>query len=1095
VRVDGQRWRAILTLSVSQEYGQGLSTLQIVGRDPPVTLTPGQAVTMRWGYDGYEVPGFTGTIVVAEPQSYPNRWTVQVNDALWPAAREGQPIATVPLNDITAQAAIQYILETYAGITRHDIPDIAKPSDSGVSWTLGTLTPVSWESDTTALAACQEIASMAGYWLYADAGGTVRARQMERRPSSSPFCVFERGVNLLVQGAPRRRQDATQVRNRITVRGANTGVEGAQLFDTFVATHALLADVQSPMEVSSFLLEVIADVTAVAERTAGVWNRVPNVVSGRIKADPRLSVGTTVGIKDRNIGYTTTKPFFIYRLTTSLDLLAGRFDQDLILDGGVGDAGYTTIPPPVAVASYTIELETADGTAIAVVTVDGSASYSQSDGEIVSYAWSTSGVVSSTPTTASTAVATFLYPVSAGSVTITLTVTDTTSKTGTTDLVIDLAAPDVPADVESLNVAFGAAWLTTGDGGASWGQHIATTTRVPPIGGGGWESAPSGDADTYGILASGGTALRQSLDALATAPTTINTASGSITALAVNAKNASRVWRAIGPLVQRSIDGGVTFTDWGTPLAGVDVLDIIEDPALNNSVFALAGADMYQSLGDGAPGWLVFYAGPTGATARWMQRSESGQITWICYTGTFTGAPLHRVEGPIEVTPGTATEIRAIALLDAVSAVAPVLVAIDQDAAIYHIDGLTGDVLATSTATYPAGAIVQHAMPGQKAAIVYTADFDSVVAGTGAVRKYFPDSQTLLLYKAGDTGQQAHMVGLTGIGRQPPEVMVLRLPTGASGDADKLFIYASGTWTAKALPESGRSDWRRIVASPFDPDKLLLYRCDLSSGVNMANNKLWYSDDGGDSWTAVFENLTLRTDQAYPPVEWSPTVPTEWMTTAHYSDSGSARQRLIRGTNGSYTIVFDNTVYAIGERAIPAYGVGGELPFIDSADASLGYYTSANVPTDTGFGVGLDSYADTVPFSRQWATAYYVSANTARITANYLTTAPSAVSGTSAKYAALLADATLLLGGRAGVQQVLDPFGTPAVSVVAETGVTVGWVRTDRQTQTLAAAVVAPTTANLDTTVRDASGTWARLPSIPNATALVDWVEVIARET
>ena len=117
------------------------------------------------------------------------------------------------------------------GNPRTAIPDIGRPSDPGTSWVLGQLTPVRWEK-TTALAACQEICQVAGYYLFADAGGTVRARQMERRPSDSAFRTFQRGVDLLVQGAPRRRQDGNQVKNQITVLGANTGGTPHGVFTT-----------------------------------------------------------------------------------------------------------------------------------------------------------------------------------------------------------------------------------------------------------------------------------------------------------------------------------------------------------------------------------------------------------------------------------------------------------------------------------------------------------------------------------------------------------------------------------------------------------------------------------------------------------------------------------------------------------------------------------------------------------------------------------------------------------------------------------------------------------------------------------------------
>lgn len=871
VWLNGKRWPDVLSASASQEYGQGIGSGTVVGRNPPVTPTPGMPIRWRWGYDGFEVAGFTGYIVNPERASYPNRWTLQCSDALWPAQRESQPIAVSPLNNVTARAAIEYILATYAGITRVSLPDIKRPSDSGTDWELGDLTPIAWTSDTTALAACQEIAQTAGYWLFADAGGTVRALLLERAPSDSPFRTFQRGVDLLVNGAPVRRQPADQVRNRITVRGANTGVEGAQLYDTYEAPHALLSGVMNSLEYQTFLLEYIADVTAVAQRIAGVWNRVPNTIEARIKADPRLSVGTTVGIVDSAIGYSTARTFFIFRLNTAFEVVSGRFDQQLTLDGGTGDAGFSTIPAPVAVITVAaLEAETLDGVDTVIVQVDASASYSLSGGEIVSYAWATSGVTSGTPTSSSAVKATFIYPAAASPVTITLTVTDTTSKTDVVDLVLDLTGADGTAPVvkDGLSVAFGAAWEVTANGGETWNEAIATTTRVPPIGPSTWATAPVTDAGSYGLLASGSTALRQTLDYLATAPTNPYTAGGGITALSVNARNAARVWIAVGAVVYRSTDGGDTFTAWGTPLAGNDVLDIIEDPALDNSVFCLAGANMYQSTNPSAGAWTLFYAGPTGAVARWLQRSESGTVTWICYTGTFTGSPLQRVEGPISVTfpvvSPTVDEIRAIALMDALDPAAPRLIAIDQEARIWLIDGLTGGSVAQSAAAYPAGSIVQHAVASQQAPVVYMAAFDSVASGTGAVYKYFPDADWLALFREGATGRQAHMVGLAVSSVAVATELLLLPPANATGAADYIWYRdRSGNWVGRTPPQASWI-WFWIAANPLDPDEWLLLGSDSTSGdfnvdtgtVNIesygtTNSPLYRTTDAGVTWNAV----------------------------------------------------------------------------------------------------------------------------------------------------------------------------------------------------------------------------------------------------
>lgn len=886
LRLDGRRVPGVLLISHQQDYGQGVSGATVVLRDPPVTPVSDMPIRWTWGYNGDEIPGLTGYVITPTRVSYPRIWSLSVQDELFRARREQRPIVTSPLNNISAQDAIEYILSTYAGITRMNIPDIQAPGGGG-SWMLGTLTPVSW-SKTTALAAAQEIAQTAGYWLYCDAGGTVRARQMERRPSDSPFRTLRggdaAGATLLVEGAPLRRQDGEQVRNRITVRGANTGVEGAQLFDIFLATHALYPGVVADLDYSSFLLEEIGDVTAVAERLAALYNRKPNNVTARIKADPRLAVGTTVAIEDSGIGYSSPQNFFIYSIRSTFDARSGNFSQDLTLDGGTGDGGYSLNPPPVAVLQATIELETLNGVDSALVILDGSGSYSQSGGEIVSWEFTTPSTVTAGTPTGSTAPHardkfTLVFPASSSPVSITLEVTDTNSKVDEVTLELDLAGDGITLpEREAIAIAGGAAWLISPDGGATWNDESVTSTLVPQIDSGVWPASPVGDLGTYGQISSGSTALRQTLDALATAPTTLNTAASTITALYRNPRNAARVWRSRGALVERSTDGGTTWAAWGTPSPGDDVLCIIEDPALDNSVFCLAGSDMFQSIGP-APSWAVFYGGPSGAVARWMVRSEDGTITWIAYTGTFSDSPLHRVEGPLSVTfpvlSPTVDEIRALALNDMIEPGSPTLIAIDQENRLFTMDGLTGLSVEQSAETYPAGATVQHMVHSRVAPLVYIADFDSVAAGTGAVQKYVYQGDSLLGFKDLDTGQQAHMVGIAGESRISAFGVYMGISDILDTSQNGIYKYSGGAW---ARCSSGLPVERHVVvdiqANPANPLQIVAtihsnvnWQVENSGGkiVSVAAWGLsgaqfspwWYSGDGGASWQEIEVNETL----------------------------------------------------------------------------------------------------------------------------------------------------------------------------------------------------------------------------------------------
>src|SRR5258707_11760091 len=113
---------------------------------------------------------------------------------------------------------------------------------------------------------------------------------MERKPLSSARETFQRGVNLLLQGAPSRKGDYDSLYNRVTVLGGNTGVDGTQIKDQFQTTHPLLhAGVYRDKPFSSFLIEYVNESEAGAAkppadpkhqltpvlRAPGVWAHPP----------------------------------------------------------------------------------------------------------------------------------------------------------------------------------------------------------------------------------------------------------------------------------------------------------------------------------------------------------------------------------------------------------------------------------------------------------------------------------------------------------------------------------------------------------------------------------------------------------------------------------------------------------------------------------------------------------------------------------------------------------------------------------------------------------------------------------------------------
>lgn len=1077
--LDGRRWYAIQKLSTHQKFGENISTGAIEGRDPPVTPRIGMQIWWRWGYNGVELAGFTGEIAGFTDFSYPDRWSLQCKDVLWRADKSSQVLQTDPLNSILASAAVRYLLTHYGGIAaaRLSIPALPASGAAWASseWTLGILTPVQWgdtdteSGGTTALKAAALICSSLGYWLYADAGGIIRAKQMEKKPSTTARESFARNLNLLIQGAPERQQSYENVYNQTTVRGANTGVDGAQLYDQYRTTHPLLpAGVYRDFPFESFLLEYenaadagAACVTTVAQRILNVVSRIPDVVPLRAKADPNRKVGDTVAITDTGILLTTAKNFFIYQVDRSLDLNTGAFDDQLLLDGGTGNSGFTTVPPPDASFSWSLMAETLDGDAVVEVALDGSGATSPT-GEIVSWAWSTSTTTyGGTPNSASGVNATFLFLASDSPATISLTVTDTTSKTGTFAADIDLTGADTRAPLqEVVSAAAGAAWYVTPDGGATWQIETSSGDAVA-VGtiGAGADDRSVGTAGTYGLVATRGSGgaggLRQTLDTLASASTNLVSNSGAITSnIWVNEANPARVWFAIGSAVYRSTDGGATKT--AMHVAPASVAWIMEDAAVENSVFLLAGANMYNAT-DPTVGWAVLYAGPLGATARQFVRSRDGQVTWICYTGAPSGEALQRVETGA-LADIAVTDIRSLALDRAATSLRATLYAITSDdpAQIWSFDGLTGLSAVASSQTFPAGATVQHMLMSRLFDVIYTADFDSVASGQGALRKYFPQADQLLLWKSLAAGQNAHMLGLGARASAPAEFLWGTIAVDPGG----VWHYRDGRWTFRPLPVSGTVRCACVAADPFNCDRWLavFHNGDFShsfdaggvihGGGGWAYSPLWETEDAGVTWTEVA--ITTPPGWEDPStllqVAFSDHTSGDWC--AAFGSPSVNYAAVVVGHNAAVTAtietIADSLVFVVSgieDEFIlgSSYSPGSGISYLDASHA-------LTTPAGTGIypGVGFDR----APASDR--RIYQPRADGALIasSSDYRASQPISILGVHADSVAV---STLALYYRATTTayRVIDPLGS-ATTTALSAGVEMN-PRVDRQTRTICA--------------------------------------------
>lgn len=1066
VRLNGQRWDGWLTLSCDETYGGNIGSGGVVGRALPDGVSVGTPISWSWGYDREEIAGFAGVVSEIDMSSYPKRTSLKLADPLWRASRQQKDIATSPLNSIAASAAITQILRG-AGLSRVAIPALAASGSmwAGSEWVMGTLTPVSFRN-STALAAAQKICESLGYWLYCDASGVARAALLERRPSDSPFRTLRLGVDFLHAGPPSRRQPDTR-KNRVVIRGANTGVGGAQIWDAWQTGAA-----DRSMELTFELIEYVneseagaASITGVAKRTLRLWDRDPNIIEiPRLKADPRLRVGMTIAVDDSRLGL-SNRPFFIYSRSTTLDRRTGDFAQRLTLDGGVGDQGYTTLPAPEASFSWRLARETLAGTGVVEVFLDGTGSHSLGDGEIVSYAWSTATpVASGYPSTASGPKAMFVYPASTVSADITLTVRDTSSKIGSITQTVPLAGDETsPVTTRTIIIPLGSAVAVTPDGGATWRVDVTGDAILTP------ETA----ADTlFTTVGSGGTGLRTSTDGGVTwAP---GAALGGVATAMDRTLSAERLWVGVGTDLYLSLDKGATKTLWGALPATIHA--VLEDPAVLNSVFVLAGANMYHSTLD-TPGtaWATLYAGPAGATARHLVRGRSGATTWVAYTGTFIGSPLQRVEGPISalfpIVSPPVSEIRALAL----SPDELQVFCWDAQGRGWTVDSATGVAVANG-ASLPAGATAQHARHDPDDQVVYLATFG---ASAGTAYKYLPLADTLAAFYVPAAGQQAHRIGLAS---PAPARASLLVPTwGVSGALDGLWLLTpGGAWVRVAPPVAG-AYWWWAAANPFNAAEWLLLGNSSASpqyarvgdAMVMASGAacLWHTSDAGATWAAVpltvpadYNNVWGDANQFYSDgpswlsngdwalagANFAPATVGGWYSTVLWRGRGAAVT--------TRTILGDYNVYGTPFNAYAAVaGRDGEAVLRGSVRRPVSAWAdAAGAATEVG---PTDAYAalpraQALPGTRSIVTASTFGGlfGVADYRASNAYAALASVPASSGNLT-VTADGSVYLTGADGdgqrVYRVADPFGAATVTTADESATRGSlWIATDAATRT-----------------------------------------------
>lgn len=767
--------------------------------------------------------------------------------------------------------------------------------------------------------------------------------------------------------------------------------------------------------------------------------------------NPNVLPGDTVLIRLPRIGLATNTPAYVLESATKAD--AG---MRLIVSIGPSlvDGYSSSIAPPVVDFAMTVEhqLVTLSGVPVASYLVQcQDTSYDRAGYSIDSRSWAVTGTGAS-PTSSSDLAPIFLLTDLTGAE-ITLAVDSASGESGS--VTRSPEANDIQVVTRLVSVAARAdGWQVLADlSGWRTFTGAADCTAVPPFN----ESGPlwAGFADG---------AIYKSADALATAPALSTTLAAGVACLFVNEGDYNHILAGAGTILSRTTNGG---TSWAVVknFTPDTITDCQSSPSNPGEMRVTAGASEWLTF-DGGVTWAAAITGDVGealmiATAPWGHAVSFGGV----------GA---EVDGAVLFEEGHVVNWAGIAPGD------------------LPVDGLLSITPLLTEAGFIAGENDDLVRDGSVEGLMFS-------AGGGWLYKLLWDGsafQASLLAPVAPSGPgkivgqldaypigafDAVQIGYGPLGPLPVVVTatLIRTPYEASGAADKFWFYANGAWTGKTPPAAGKR-WHWVVSNPLNYQELLAWHRIYD------DNGLYHSSDFGETWTLVFGGLlTDNTPDPSAVCEFSSTTMSHWATTTFWYDSFDPQYlryaALSRGIGNTFSFTTEHPMeyYRVGP------GMNDEL--LSTRGGTLTWIDASN-NFQAGPGPSIASqniYFDGIPRTRQ---SLSYGANGILVTTDYRSAAWQAVSGASGTWASALANGSILVGGRSdGVQEVADAWGTPSASVVAFVGRTVGHIRTDRQTRTVAAVALDSATG-----VRSSAGVWTEITGPPAAgTSLSGWVEVV----
>lgn len=308
----------------------------------PLAQTPDNSTLVRvyQGYNGYFNNTFTGYVDDYRAGAFPNTWELVLRDVLKRA--EDYFLDSIGVSYVSQQA--ETIISNLLSLCGLSV------TAGTTSFTVGDIAPAEFKL-TSVMEACQQVAALIGWKLWAGADGTVYFQYRKPRPSQAPVWTYQFGRNITQVS----KYDVTDkdLRNRIEVMGYVDPTTGSPIRSVAYASSPFTTFYRTGT-ISSNLIDTQAMADTIAAWTLIDLNTLCYVYEFDCVGNPQIDVGSTILISDdvRNVHGN----FMVFSFRSDLNGDTGeytyhiqsvRWDNNTVVNYEVQPPAGSPPPPPV----------------------------------------------------------------------------------------------------------------------------------------------------------------------------------------------------------------------------------------------------------------------------------------------------------------------------------------------------------------------------------------------------------------------------------------------------------------------------------------------------------------------------------------------------------------------------------------------------------------------------------------------------------------------------------------------------------------------------------------------------------------------------